>query len=161
VPASEIREANYDLSLGRWHDLKLDWPTFLDDFQCHWPTDDDHTYVACVRKDAAGNGAARMGNVRWRRLTEERAGGAKSVFHFDVQGSVPAGRSAVVEVYPSLWSRNFAREERNGDQHDAYSATAWMRRPALDGSLAAFLNPSLATPERAVAQVEGWILGVA
>jgi hypothetical protein len=29
-----------------------------------------------------------MGNARWRRLTEERAGGAKSVFHFDVQGSV-------------------------------------------------------------------------
>ena len=28
-----------------------------------------------------GNGAARMGNARWRRLTEERAGGAKSVFH--------------------------------------------------------------------------------
>jgi hypothetical protein len=26
---------------------------------------------------------------------------------------------------------------------------------------AAFLNPSLATPERAVAQVKGWILGVA
>ena len=35
-----------------------------------------------------GNGAARMGNARWKRLTEERAGGAKSVFHFDVQGSV-------------------------------------------------------------------------
>jgi hypothetical protein len=31
---------------------------------------------------------ARAGNARWRRLTEERAGGAKSVFHFDVQGSV-------------------------------------------------------------------------
>jgi hypothetical protein len=30
-----------------------------------------------------------------------------------------------------------------------------MRRADLDGSLAAFLNPSLATPEHAVAQVEG------
>ena len=29
-----------------------------------------------------------MGNARRRRLTEERAGGAKSVFHFDVQRSV-------------------------------------------------------------------------
>jgi hypothetical protein len=56
----------------------------------------------------------------------------------------------VVEVYPS-------REERNGDQHDAYSAAAWMRRADLDGSLAAFFSPSLATPERAVAEVEGWI----
>ena len=48
VPASEIHEANYDLSLGRWHDLKLDWPTFLDDFQRHWPTDEDNTYVDFV-----------------------------------------------------------------------------------------------------------------
>ena len=92
-----------------------------------------------------GNGAARMGNARWRRLTEERAGSAKSVFHFDVQGSVaksthagipwlrfirqrlgprvhfwpfdgwdiPAGRSAIAEVYPALWSRSFAREGRS------------------------------------------------
>jgi len=36
-----------------------------------------------------------------------------------------------------------------------------MRRADLDGRLAAFLNPSLAPPERAVAQVEGWIFGVA
>ena len=40
-----------------------------------------------------GNGAARSGNARWRRLTEERAGGAKSVFHFDVQGSVAKSNS--------------------------------------------------------------------
>jgi hypothetical protein len=84
------------------------------------------------------------------------------VFHFDVQGSVaksthagipwllylrrlfgaglhfwpfdgwsiPAGMSAVVEVYPSLWKHTFPA-------HD--------RPPA----------------ERAVAGVEGWILGVA
>jgi hypothetical protein len=31
---------------------------------------------------------ARAGNARWRRLTEEWSGSAKSVFHFDVQGSV-------------------------------------------------------------------------
>jgi hypothetical protein len=41
-----------------------------------------------VRDGVMGNGAARVGNARWRRLTEERAGSAKSVFHFDVQGSV-------------------------------------------------------------------------
>jgi len=69
------------------HGLKPDWPTFLDDFQRHWPTDRD-IYVDFVREGFVGNGAARMGNARWRRLTEERAGSAKSVFHFDVQGSV-------------------------------------------------------------------------
>jgi hypothetical protein len=70
------------------HGLKPDWPAFLDDFQHHWPTDADHTYADFVREGAAGNGAARMGNSRWRRLTEERAGCTKSVFQFDVQGSV-------------------------------------------------------------------------
>ena len=37
---------------------------------------------------SVGNGAARSGNTRWRRLTEDTGRGAKSVFHFDVPGSV-------------------------------------------------------------------------
>ena len=53
-----------------------------------WPTDEDHVYGDFVRDGIAGNGAKRMGHARWRRLTEERAGSAKSVFHFDVQGQV-------------------------------------------------------------------------
>ncbi|MBA4422152.1 MAG: hypothetical protein C0390_03490 [Syntrophus sp. (in: bacteria)] len=174
------------------HHLLPDWPTFLDDFQHHWPTDGDNIYVDFVRDGIRGNGAARMGNTRWRRLTEERAGSAKSVFHFDVPGSVaksthagipwlrylrqnlgdrihfwpfdgwkiPPGRSTIVEVYPSLWSRSFPREDRNQDQHDAYSAAAWLRQADLDGSISKFLSPSLAPAERTLAQVEGWILGV-
>jgi hypothetical protein len=70
------------------HKLPHDWPIFLDDFQRHWPTDEDHTYVDFVRDGDCGNGAARSGNSRWRRLTEKRAGSAKSLFHFDVPGSV-------------------------------------------------------------------------
>ncbi len=70
------------------HGLLPDWPTFLDDFQRHWPTDEVNTYVDFVREGIVGDGAARMGNSRWRRLTELCADGAKSVFHFDVQGSV-------------------------------------------------------------------------
>ena len=31
------------------HRLLPDWPRFLDDFQRHWPTDEDHTYVDFVR----------------------------------------------------------------------------------------------------------------
>jgi hypothetical protein len=174
------------------HRLPLDWPAFLDDFQRHWPTDGDHVYVDFVRDGTVGDGMARSGNPRWRRLTEVRTKSAKSVFHFDVQGTVaksthaglpwlrhirrqvgdrvhfwpfdgweiPAGRSAVVEVYPSLWSRIIAREGRNPDQHDAYSAADWMRRADLDGSLAGFLEPSLAPEVRKIAQIEGWILGI-
>lgn len=175
------------------HRLPPDWPAFLDDFQRHWPTDGDHVYVDFVRDGLEGNGIARIGDARWRRLTEVRAGGAKSVFHFDVPGSVaksthaglpwlrfirqqlgarvhfwpfdgwtvPAGRSAIAEVYPALWSRDFAREGRTGDQHDAYSIAAWLSRAGHDGTLAGLLEPELTAQQRAVARVEGWILGVA
>jgi hypothetical protein len=171
--------------------LPPDWPGFLDDFQRHWPTDEGHTYVDFVRDGSCGNGTARTGNPCWRRLTEVRAGGAKSVFHFDVQGSVaksthaglpwlcylrrqvghqvhfwpfdgweiPAGRSVIAEVYPSLWSPSFAHEGRTVDQHDAYSVAAWMRCADLDGSLSGFLNPCMTPDEREVARIEGWILG--
>jgi hypothetical protein len=40
-----------------------------------------------VRDGLHGDGNARSGNPRWRRITEKLAG-AKSVFHFDVPGSV-------------------------------------------------------------------------
>jgi len=170
--------------------LPHDWPVFLDDFQRHWPTDHDHTYVDFVRGGVCGKAAARCGNTRWRRITEHRAG-AKSVFHFDVPGSVAksthaglpwlryirlhvtnvhfwpfdgweilSGRSVVVEVYPSLWSRAFTREDRDGDQHDAFSVAAWMRRSDLDGILAEFFSPSLPPLERRIAVAEGWILGI-
>ncbi|MBU0509928.1 hypothetical protein KKH27_13985 [bacterium] len=183
---------SFPLQYFNKYGLPLEWPMFLDDFQHHWPTDGDHTYVDFVREGRCGNGVARSGNRRWRRLTEIRAGGAKSVFHFDVQGSVaksthaglpwlrylrkqvgnriycwpfdgwniPAGRSVVAEVYPTLWSRSFAREERNGDQHDAYSVAAWLRQSDLDGKLTGFFNPPLTPTERSTAQIEGWILGV-
>jgi len=70
------------------NDAPRDWTAFLKDFRHHWPTDNDHTYVDFVRDGITGNGEARSGNPRWRRLTEIRTRGAKSVFHFDVPGSV-------------------------------------------------------------------------
>jgi hypothetical protein len=174
------------------HHLAHDWSAFLDDFQQHWPTDEDHTYVDFVRHGTCGNCAARSGDPRWRRLTEIRGRATKSVFHFDVQGSVaksthaglswlrylrralgtrvhfwpfdgwdiPAGVSAIVEVYPALWSHGFAREERTSHQHDARSVAAWLLDADLDGRLRAFLNPSLTSADRELAQIEGWILGV-
>ena len=65
----------------------------------------------------------------------------------------------VAEVYPSLWNRIFRREGRSGDQHDAYSVAAWMRRADLEGSLAEFFAPDLSRGEREVARIEGWIPG--
>jgi len=56
------------------HWLEPDWRTFLDDFQKHWPTDVEHTYVDFIRGGSRGEGEARSGSARWRRITEERAG---------------------------------------------------------------------------------------
>lgn len=78
---------SFPLQYFEQHGLPLDWPSFLDDFQRHWPTD-ENVYVDFVRDGSVGNGAARSGNPRWRRLTELRACTAKSVFHFNVRGSV-------------------------------------------------------------------------
>jgi hypothetical protein len=174
------------------HALELDWPAFLDDFQRHWPTDDEDAHVELVRKGMIGNGAARTGNARWRRLTDDQARGAKSVFHFDVQGSVaksthagipwlrivrvecgervhfwpfdgwavPAGRHVLAEVYPSIWRRSFPNKCRTADQHDAFCIAAWLARADREGTLNDFLAPRLSQAERAVGQVEGWILGV-
>lgn len=69
------------------HALAHDWEAFLEDFQHHWPTH-ENVYVDFIRDGSLGNGQARQGNNRWKRVTELRAGAAKSVFHFDVQGSV-------------------------------------------------------------------------
>ncbi len=174
------------------HHLPPDWLAFLDDFRRHWPTDQDNMYVDFVRDGVHGNGAARGGDPHWRRLTEVRASGAKSVFHFDVPGSVAksthaglpwlhyirgqvsgrvhfwpfdgwdvaADRSVIVEVFPSLWRHSFGREDRNDDQHDAYSVAAWMRHADLDGSLPEFFNPNLSLTDRTTARIEGWILGI-
>ena len=169
--------------------LALDWTSFLKDFQRHWPTDGQHTYVDFVRDGDAGNGAARTGKSTWRRIAEIRCG-AKSVFHFDVPGSVaksthsglpwllyirlhtaahfwpfdgweiPTGRSAVAEAYPALWSKAYPKETRDGHQHDAYSIAAWLREADSRGSLSGFLDPDLEEQERKVAEIEGWILGV-
>lgn len=173
------------------HHLEPDWPAFLDDFQRHWPTDVQYTYVDFVIDGLRGNGYARSGSIRWRRITEERVG-AKSLFHFDVPGSVaksthaglpwlrylrhqlkecvhfwpfdgweiPAGKSALVETYPLLWSKGIPREDRTPAQHDAYVSAAWLREMDINGSLGKFLHPSMLPGQYQVARVEGWMLGV-
>lgn len=81
------------------HGLDASWPSVLDDFHRHWPTDAHNTSVDDVREGRSGSATARSGNARWRRITEERVG-AKSVFHFDVPGSVAKSTHAGL---PWLW----------------------------------------------------------
>ena len=80
--------------------LPPDWPAFLEDFCAHWPTDGKHTYVDFVRDRLGGKKvAARWGEQAlaptW---TEKATGSAKSVFHFDVQGSVAKSTHAGIPL---------------------------------------------------------------
>ncbi len=99
---------SFPLRYFEQYGLPLDWPSFLDDFRYHWPTDED-IYVDFVRDGSIGDGAARFGNTRWRRVTELRARTAKSVFNFDVQGSVAKSTHAGIP-----WLRYIRRHVKDG-----------------------------------------------
>lgn len=68
--------------------LLRDWPNFLLDFQKYWPTHEPNAYIDFIRDGHIGDGRNRMGENTWLRLTERWTATAKSVFLFDVQGSV-------------------------------------------------------------------------
>ena len=167
--------------------LAPDWPAFLDDFQYHWSTDKDHTYVDFFR-----SGNERNGDETWFRLTDLWTASAKPIFRFGLPGSVahsthaglpwlrylrnncqgrihfwpfdgwdiPTDRSVIAEVYPSLWMRRFPAETRDGDQQAAYAVAAWLQRADMNGSLPRYIDPPLDEGERKIASIEGWILGV-
>jgi len=78
---------SFPLAYFEKYRLAADWPAFLDDLTAHWPTDSSGVYVDDIRDGILGQGAARCGDAHWRRLCEVRCR-AKSVFHFDVPGSV-------------------------------------------------------------------------
>jgi hypothetical protein len=85
---------SFPLQYFKRHKLRLDWPEFLVDFLMHWPTDEKNMYVCFVREGMWGKAAARSGDRHWRRITELRARTPKSVFHFDVPGSVATSTHA-------------------------------------------------------------------
>jgi hypothetical protein len=104
------------------HGLPHNWSSFLNDFQRHWPTDED-IYVDFVREGGSRNGSARSGNSRWRRLTEVRVR-AKSVFHFDVQGAVAKSTHAEIP-----WLRYM--RQHNKDRVHFWPFDGWSVPPQL------------------------------
>jgi hypothetical protein len=79
---------SFPLAYFEKYRLPSDWQNFLEDFHHHWPTHEPHTYIDFIRDGNMGNGWKRMGENTWLRLTERWTATAKSVFLFDVQGSV-------------------------------------------------------------------------
>jgi hypothetical protein len=74
---------SFPLGYFQKHKLKT-WAAFLEDFCRHWPTDEDDYTVQSLRT----KNLKRTGNHKDFRLTEQWTSSAKSVFRFDVRGSV-------------------------------------------------------------------------
>jgi hypothetical protein len=116
------------------------WPAFLDDFVEHWPTHGDNVYVDFVRdgvlhaRGEAPPPGLRSGRANELRLTERWTSSAKSVFQFDVQGSVAKSSHAGI---PWLkWLRDQARDALHFWPFDGWT-------PAAGKSVIAEVYPSM------------------
>jgi hypothetical protein len=119
--------------------------------------DVDHVYVDFVRDGVVhvhGRGPApgqRVGRGDELRIAER--------WPFDGWAPAP-GKPVIAEVYPSIFRKRYAGDGRSADEHDAYAVARWMADMAARGALAQHFDPPLTAAERAVADLEGWILGV-
>lgn len=115
------------------------WPRFLEDFCRYWPTDEPHCYVDFIRDGAwwrhhAKPPGERLGKRGELRLCEQWTSSAKSVFQFDMQGSVAKSTHAGVP-----WLR-FLRA-RMGDRLFFWPFDGW--QPPEDTSVIAEVYPSI------------------
>ena len=97
--------------------------------------------------------------IPWLKWLRDEVGDRLHFWPFD-GWQVPADKSVIVEVHPSLFRRRYPREQREANEHDAYATARWMADMAARGALAACFEPPLTPMERDVAELEGWMLGV-
>lgn len=165
------------------------WDQFLEDFQNHWPTEQDKVTAESLRK-----GNKRTGKYTEFRLTENWTSSAQSVFKLDGAGTVgksthcgipwlkfirrnadpanrphfwpfdgfdiPPKKSVIVEIFPSIFRKRYPKRYKTTDEHDAMCVAQWLKDMDSRGMLNTYLNPPLTNEERAIAKLEGWILGV-
>jgi hypothetical protein len=117
-----------------------DWPGFLDDFRVHWPTHLDHATVDAVREGTlhraglAPPPGQRRGTPTEYRLAERWTSSAKSVFLFDVNGSV--AKSSHAGIPWLAWLRHEA-----GDRLHFWPFDGWQPDPGK--SVVTEVYPSL------------------
>jgi len=164
------------------------WDQFLENFQKHWPTDQDDFSVESLRK-----GNRRTGHHTEFRLTENWTSSAQSIFKLDGAGTVGKSthsgipwlrlirrnadhtnrphfwpfdgfeiqpdKSMIAEVYPAILKKRYQSRYQK-DAHDAYCITKWLKEMDSRGLLNTYFNPPLTDEEREIAKLEGWILGI-
>jgi hypothetical protein len=50
------------------------------------------------------------------------------------------GKPSGTVVYPSLWTRRFPRDDRDGDEQAAFAMAEWLQHADRSGSLGGFLK---------------------
>jgi hypothetical protein len=165
------------------------WDDFLADFVRHWPTHDPYTYVdfirdrgtarmgwanefrLCERWTSSAKSVFHFGcqgqvaksthaGIPWLWHIRNEVGDRIHFWPFD-GWEIPAGRSVIAEVYPSILRNRHDREGRTVDEHDAYSVARWLMETHRNGFVERYLHPPLTEDEREIARLEGWILGIA
>ena len=166
----------------------VDWDAFLADFIRHWPTREDHAWVESCRENNARAGRSSWfrlterwtssaksvfhfdvqgqvaksshAGIPWLQRIRQETGDAVHFWPFD-GWDVPPGRSAIVEVYPSIFRKRYPKEGLTTDEQDAYATARWLRDADTNSFLDRYFCPALREEDRLVAAREGWILGIA
>ncbi len=102
---------------------------------------------------------AAYAGIPWIKWLRDEVGDRLHFWPFD-GWQLPADRSVIAEVHPSIYRRRYPREQREPYEHDAYATARWMADMAARGALEACFQPPLTAMERDVAELEGWMLGV-
>jgi hypothetical protein len=172
---------------GAWLERRglATWDAFLDDFAAAWATDraavarcrparayagERERFRLCERWTSSAKSVFQFGmsgqvatsthaGLPWLRWMRARLGPAVHFWPFDGWRPRP-GVHVIAEVYPSMFRNRFERANRNADQQDAYAVAEWLRTRDALGALEGYFEPRLGEGERAVAAVEGWILGL-
>jgi hypothetical protein len=96
----------------------------------------------------------------WVRKIRREVGDRVHFWPFD-GWDIPDDRSVITEVYPSNFRNPYPRDDRTNQRHDAYTVARWLFETDRKGLLDGYAHPPQTDEERRVADLEGWILGVA
>lgn len=165
------------------------WDEFLPDFTKHWPTDEPRTSVdsirnknpqrignkdefrlcelwtssakSCFHFDIQGQVAkSTHAGIPFLWQIRKKLGNLIHFWPFD-GWNVPEGKSIIAEIYPSIFRSRYEWDGRTSHEQDAFATARWLKETCERGFLARYFEPPLTRRERAIAILEGWILGIA
>ncbi len=110
-------------------------------------------------------GYGAMGQIRWAGIPwlahiRKKVGDRVHFWPFD-GWTPPDGKSVIAEVSPFMFSRQYPKENRTPQEHDAYAVARRLSEMDRSDRLETYFHPLLTENERHIAEtMEGWALGV-